>query len=138
MIQAPQPGRRWAGYVAVSPPRRLEDAFRQRGVTLDQALRQATLSEVEDLLPPCLIGEGLAGDFPVARYPLERWERDGAPHVTETVWYAIGARLARLDMSRLAPVLQVAEEALHRLPPPVRAQDTARGADVVMDVPADP
>ena len=100
----------WESLVAERAPSELEDAIKGHHAKYYMAQNELTPEELLDVLPMAFPMTHTHPEFPgIAKYPVDAWEKAGAPMVAVKSRCKLGMRVASKDPTKLGRVLEAAK-----------------------------
>ena len=101
----------WSSFMSARLPQELDDAIKAKHAAFYLAQKNITADDLLESLPICFPMTHIVDGFPgVARYPVDEWERSGAPYFSEKSWCKLCMKIAANDLANLQSVMDVAEK----------------------------
>ena len=110
VVEIKQEDGSWDSVVAERLPSELDDAIKGHHAAYYMAQKDLTPEELLDVLPMAFPMTHAHPEFPgIAKYPVDAWEKPGAPTLTPKSWRKLAMRAASRDTTNLAKVFEVAK-----------------------------
>ena len=117
VVEIKQADNEWTSFVAERIPSELDDAIKGHRAKFYMAQKDLTPEELLDTLPMAFPMTHTIPEFPgVAQYPVDAWERNGAPRMTVKSWCKLCMKVAAKDLENLSKVFEIAQACEARAP----------------------
>ena len=113
VVTVEMPDGSYQSFAAARMPSQLDDQIKKVKQHVYMAAANLEPEEVKELIPMCFPMTFQIPGFPyLAHYPIDEWERGGAPYFSEESWYKLAMRIARNDLTNLHNLYEFAEKKL--------------------------
>ena len=113
VITVEMPDGTYQSFAASRMPPKLDNEIKKVKQFVHMAAANLEPEEVKDLIPMTFPMAFNIPGFPyLAQYPIDEWEKGGAPFFSEVSWYKLAMRIARNDLKNLGRLFEFAEEKL--------------------------
>ena len=99
----------WEAFLADRLPKNLDDEIKKVHADFYKAAEKCTAAELFDTTPVTFPMTHLYEEFPgIAKYPVDKWEREGNLVLDAKGWCKICLKIAEKDMDNLGTIFETA------------------------------
>ena len=101
----------WTSFMSERLPQELDDEIKKHYAAFYKAAEGLTPEDLQEAIPMGFPMTHLLDEFPcLARYPIDEWEKSGAPMMTVKSWCKLCMRVARNNLSSLESIFELAQK----------------------------